>query len=81
MHDISFNLYGSRLASCSSDRKVKIYNRVDEKWILNSEFMAHDGPIWKVKWAHPDFGNILATCSYDKSVNIWEERKSNVIQQ
>lgn len=41
--------------------------------------MAHDGPIWKVKWAHPDFGNILATCSYDKSVNIWEERKSNLV--
>ena len=48
--------------------------------MLTSEFTAHDGPIWKVKWAHPDFGDIIATCSYDKIVNIWEERKQNIMQ-
>lgn len=32
---------------------------------LNSSF--------KVAWAHPKFGNILASCSYDRKVIIWKE--------
>lgn len=34
---------------------------------------SHGGPVWKVVWAHPEFGQILATCSFDRSVIIWEE--------
>jgi len=30
-----------------------------------------------VQWAHPDFGTIIATCSYDRSINIWEEVNKN----
>jgi WD40 repeat protein len=29
--------------------------------------------VWKVTWAHPEFGQVLATCSFDRSVAIWEE--------
>ncbi|EGR31836.1 WD repeat protein, partial [Ichthyophthirius multifiliis] len=32
------------------------------------QYNKHQGPIWKINWAHPHFGNILASCSYDKSV-------------
>lgn len=46
-------------------------------WVKTSDFAAHDAPIWKIKWSHPDFGSILASCSYDKSVMIWEETKHN----
>lgn len=44
---------------------------------MNSEFTANNGVVFRVKWAHPDFGSILATCSYDKYVIIWEEKKKN----
>ena len=27
--------------------------------------------MWKVVWAHPDFGQLLATCSQDRTVKIW----------
>jgi len=34
---------------------------------------AHSGSIWKVTWAHPEFGQLLASCSLDRTVIIWEE--------
>lgn len=33
----------------------------------------HDGPVWQVSWAHPKFGIILASCSYDGRVLVWKE--------
>jgi len=29
--------------------------------------------VWQVAWAHPMYGNILASCSYDRKVIIWKE--------
>ena len=29
----------------------------------------HEGPVWQVSWAHPMFGNLLASCSYDRKVS------------
>lgn len=34
----------------------------------------HDGPVWAVAWAHPKFGTILASCSFDGRVFIWKEQ-------
>ena len=80
VHDISFDWYGTRIATCSSDRKVKIFFKIAEsQWKKIYEFTAHDAEVRKVKWAHPDFGSIIATCSYDKSVIIWEEPRLNHI--
>lgn len=31
------------------------------------------GPVWQIAWAHPKFGNILASCSYDRKVILWKE--------
>ena len=31
---------------------------------------SHEGPVWQVSWAHPKFGTILASCSYDRKVMI-----------
>lgn len=33
----------------------------------------HEGPVWQVSWAHPKFGVILASCSFDGSVLIHVE--------
>ncbi|RWR82822.1 protein transport protein SEC13 B-like protein [Cinnamomum micranthum f. kanehirae] len=33
----------------------------------------HSGPVWQVPWAHPKYGSILASCSYDGHVIIWNE--------
>lgn len=34
----------------------------------------HSGSVWRVTWAHPEFGQVLATCSFDRTVAIWEEQ-------
>lgn len=38
-----------------------------------SHAQAHNGPVWKLEWAHPEFGQVLASCSFDRTVCIWEE--------
>lgn len=38
--------------------------------------LRHNGPVWQVAWAHPKFGHILASCSYDGRVLIWKEQAS-----
>lgn len=34
---------------------------------------AHDAAISKLAWAHPEFGTIIASCSFDRTVKIWEQ--------
>ena len=33
----------------------------------------HTAPIWQISWAHPSFGTLLASCSYDSRVYVWKE--------
>lgn len=33
---------------------------------------AHDGSVWKIAWAPPEYGDIFATASYDRTVIVWE---------
>lgn len=74
IHDIAYDFYGNRMATCSSDQFVKVWDQdSDGKWILSSSWKAHSGSVWKVTWAHPEFGQVLATCSFDRTAAVWEE--------
>ena len=44
-----------------------------ENWHLTASWKAHSGSVWKVTWAHPEFGQVLATCSFDRTAAVWEE--------
>jgi protein transport protein SEC13 len=35
---------------------------------LSATIGGHEGPVWEVAWAHPKFGVVLASCSYDRKV-------------
>ena len=98
-HDAQLDYYGKRLATCSSDRTVKVFDVVDGEpqrstgghtlkgcahavsGLLLGELMdckkknSHTGPVWQVAWAHPKYGHILASCSYDGKVLIWKEQQ------
>ncbi|EGR34131.1 ribosomal protein, putative [Ichthyophthirius multifiliis] len=66
--------YGKKLATCSDDKLIKIWQKNSEGgWELQSSIQTEDGPVWKIKWAHPSFGIMLAACSIDRSVYIYEE--------
>ncbi|XP_075222870.1 nuclear pore and COPII coat complex component secretory 13 [Lycorma delicatula] len=73
IHDAEMDYYGLRLATCSSDSSVKIYNLKSGTQTLVADLKGHYGPVWQVAWAHPKFGNLLASCSYDRKVIIWKE--------
>ncbi|KAH7925722.1 WD40 repeat-like protein [Leucogyrophana mollusca] len=76
IHDAQLDYYGKRLATCSSDRTVKVFDVVDGEASKSSPghtLKGHTGPVWQVAWAHPKFGHILASCSYDGKVLIWKE--------
>ncbi|VDM57532.1 unnamed protein product [Angiostrongylus costaricensis] len=73
-HDAQLNYYGNRLATCSSDRTVKIFEVKANGYVLPiAELAGHAGPVWQLSWAHPDFGGLLASAGYDGKVVIWAE--------
>jgi len=73
IHDAQMDYYGKRLATCSSDRSVKIFEVSGSQYTHAATLQGHEGPVWQVSWAHPMFGNLLASCSYDRKVMIWKE--------
>ena len=73
VHDAQMDYYGTRLATCSSDKSVKIFELKDGTQTHVADLRGHEGPVWQVAWAHPRFGSILATCSYDRKLIIWRE--------
>jgi len=77
IHDAQLDYYGKRLATCSSDRTVKVFDVAegDTQQTGGHTLKGHTGPVWQVAWAHPKYGHILASCSYDGKVLIWKEQQ------
>ena len=74
IHDAVLDYYGKRLATCLSDKTIKIFEvEGTENYQLTETLVGHEGPVWQVAWAHPKFGSILASCSYDGKVLVWKE--------
>lgn len=72
-HDAQLDYYGKRLATASSDRTIRIFDVSLQQQTLLARISAHDGPIWQVQWAHPKFGPLLASASYDGRAIVWKE--------
>lgn len=74
IHDAEVDYYGLRLATCSSDNTIKVYNIKNGTHSLAADLKGHFGPVWQISWGHPKYGNLLASCSYDRKVIIWKEQ-------
>jgi nucleoporin SEH1 len=62
------------MATCSSDQQVKVWDQNEQGvWSVTASWKAHSGSIWRLSWAHPEFGQVLATCSFDRTASVWEE--------
>uniref|UniRef100_A0A2K5I3B4 SEH1 like nucleoporin n=1 Tax=Colobus angolensis palliatus TaxID=336983 RepID=A0A2K5I3B4_COLAP len=42
-------------------------------WHCTASWKTHSGSVWRVTWAHPEFGQVLASCSFDRTAAVWEE--------
>jgi nucleoporin SEH1 len=40
---------------------------------------AHEAPVSKVGWAHPEFGSVIASCSFDRTAKVWEQAPSSAL--
>lgn len=81
IHDAVLDYYGRRLATCSSDKTINIFD-IDSTTTppshrRTSTLTGHEAAVWCVAWAHPKFGTILASSSYDGKVVIWREQQGN----
>lgn len=75
LHDLQFDYYGTKLATCSSDHTVKVFSVPDQ--VLLDTLCGHQGPVWAVAWAHPRFGDLLATASYDTRAIVWKKQQDS----
>lgn len=75
LHDATLDYYGKRLATCSSDATIKIFDIGSSgTQTLLETLRGHEGPVWQLSWAHPKFGTILASAGYDGRVIVWREQ-------
>ncbi|KRY22135.1 Nucleoporin seh1 [Trichinella patagoniensis] len=77
IHDVAYNFFGNRFASASSDQTVKVYELAEDgSWAFIADLKAQCGPVFRLDWAHPNFGEILATCCFNGAIVVWEETAS-----
>ncbi|SPJ11504.1 protein transport protein SEC13 [Plasmodium sp. DRC-Itaito] len=78
INDCELDYYSKKLATCSSDNTVKIFDvSVSKEPVCVAELKDHSSAVWKVCWSHPKYGSLLASCSFDKNVIIYKEVNIN----
>jgi protein transport protein SEC13 len=71
VHDAQLDYYGKLLATASADSTVRIFDTSSSRCL--AELKGHEGAVWQIAWAHPKFGHMIASASYDMKVIIWKE--------
>ena len=52
-----------------------VYQRnKDNSLVYESQFKASNSSIWKISWAHPKFGDLIAIGSFSKGVSVFQQR-------
>ena len=60
IHDVAYDHYGRRMATCSSDQSIKVWDIAEDGTSQQvAHWKAHSGSVWRVTWAHPEFGQVL----------------------
>jgi nucleoporin SEH1 len=72
---VSYNIYGTRAATSSSDHKLKIWdcNEKTGTWTVTDAWTAHDAQVTDVRWNGPYVGEHIASIGEDGTLKIWQE--------
>lgn len=73
LHHVMYDYYGQKVAAASADSMVYIWDMTDGQQKLAGQLKGHEGPVWKVSWAHPKFGQVVASCGFDMKIIVWKE--------
>jgi len=73
---VAWNFSCHRFAAASNDGFLRVWDRKDHgtgAFSCTSAWKAHDGPVLKVVWAPPEYGDVVVSSSTSGSVSLWEE--------
>ncbi|TPX33346.1 hypothetical protein SmJEL517_g03789 [Synchytrium microbalum] len=77
---IGWNADGRKIASGSTDAYVRVYNlATDSNGESPLELRGHTGDIDQITW-HPSQPELIASTGNDKTVRLWDTRKSGTAQ-
>lgn len=79
VHDAQFDYYGKLVATCSSDRLVKVFSVNGKSVTHSADLVGHQGPVWQISWSHPKNGAYLASCGFDGTILIWHNATNDSI--
>lgn len=75
VHAMQLDHFGTRLATASSDHRVRVWDVETRQLVVelgrDGPPNGHGGAIWAVAWAHPTYGQVLASAGEDKCVLFW----------
>ena len=83
--DLAIDATGSRLAVASLNHSVSVWawrggdarappaTPPAAPWVCTAKWVAAFAPVWRLAWAPPCFGPLLAAGSLDHSVVVWRE--------
>lgn len=74
--DVAYDFYSKRMATCSADHTIKVFDKVADTWQLSDSWRAHDAAVVKLSWAGPEYAQVIASASHDCVVKVWEEDTS-----
>ncbi|GAA5917804.1 hypothetical protein JCM8208_002405 [Rhodotorula glutinis] len=69
-----FSPLSTHLALASADHHVRVTTQDPHSHTWDHhprEWKAHDGPVLSLAWAHPSFGNLLASGGSDGALHLW----------
>lgn len=75
VNDIVFDCHGKRFATCSNDRHIRVWEKEEQSdtWLFVDFPKGHKDSVWRLSWADPEYGQIIASCGEDGSICIFEE--------
>eukprot|EP00252_Welwitschia_mirabilis_P011638 TRINITY_DN25961_c0_g1_i1.p1 TRINITY_DN25961_c0_g1~~TRINITY_DN25961_c0_g1_i1.p1 ORF type:complete len:330 (+),score=64.69 TRINITY_DN25961_c0_g1_i1:151-1140(+) len=77
IHCNAWNHNGERMAGGSSDGFIYIFDaekgRTSPQLSRTSSFKAHSSSVFKIVWAPPEYGDVIASCAVDATISLWEE--------
>eukprot|EP00756_Hemistasia_phaeocysticola_P064297 Hpha_TRINITY_DN7687_c0_g1::TRINITY_DN7687_c0_g1_i1::g.19367::m.19367/K14004/SEC13; protein transport protein SEC13 len=71
----SFDAFGQYLATCGSDGSVRVFQLREGQQSSIADLREHRGPVWRVAWAPPAFGRVLASASHDRHAIVWAQQQ------